>query len=398
MNIATLARKNLRRKSARTWLLIAIVAAVSCTLFSATLFLMSVNNALRIGTSRLGADILVVPRGAETTTREALLSGRPTQFVMDRALLDRVRLVDGVKAVTSQLFLQPTSFTCCFSVDIFLVAFDPETDFTVRPWLQRNLGRALGLNEIITGREIPVITGDQIPFFGTGFKVAGTMEATGMNFFDRAAFMSLDSAYLMAENSRTMAVQPLPIGRDKISTVLVRVRDDLTPDRVAIRIEHDIDGVKAIASDTVINTVRRQLAGLIRAIFVVSVLLWIVVLLIMAFAFSMIVNERRREIGLLRAMGADRRQLVSVLLTEAGLLAGAGGAGGVLLGYVLLVGFNDLMLHHLRLPYLFPAPATLALLTCGAIAIAVSTGLLAALLPAWSAARAEPYDAIRKSE
>lgn len=398
MNIGTLARKNLKRKSERTALLVAIVAAVACTLFSATLFLKSINNALRLGTYRLGADIIVVPREAETLAREALLAGHPTQFVMDKTVLDRVRAVDGVRDVTPQLFIQPTAFTCCFSVDVFLVAFDPVTDFTVRPWLKKNLNRDLAVDEIITGREIPVVPGDQIPFFGTGFKVAGTMEPTGMEFFDRAAFMSLESAYRMAETSRSMAVQPLPISRDKISTVLVQIRDDMSPDRVAIRIEHDIDGVKAIASDTVISTVRKQLSGLIRAIFIISVILWAIVLLIMAFAFSMIVNERRREIGLLRAMGANRLQLTSVLLFEAGLLAVAGGVVGVVVGFGILVSFKDLMLHHLRLPYLFPEPAELATLTVAALLIALGTGLLAALLPALSAVRTEPYDAIRRAE
>jgi len=118
----------------------------------------------------------------------------------------------------------------------------------------------------------------------------------------------------------------------------------------------------------------------------------------MAFAFSMIVNERRREIGLLRAIGANRLQLTSVLLTEAGLLATAGGLGGVALGFALLLGFKDLMLHHLRLPYLFPEPAELVSLTVAALVIALGTGLLAALLPALSAVRTEPYDAIRRSE
>src|SRR5512147_3071427 len=106
MNIPYVAFKNLKRKLTRTVLLFAIVAVVSCTLFSATLFLKSVNNALRLGTYRLGADILVVPRESETVAREALLSGHPTQFVMDRAVLDRVRAVPGVKAVTPQLFVQ----------------------------------------------------------------------------------------------------------------------------------------------------------------------------------------------------------------------------------------------------------------------------------------------------
>jgi putative ABC transport system permease protein len=398
MKITTLARKNLKRKSARTWLLLAIVAVVSCTLFSATLFLKSINNALRLGTYRLGADILVVPKESETVAREALLSGHPTQFVMDRAILDRVRAVDGVKAVTPQLFIQPTSFTCCFNVDVFLVAFDPDTDFTVRPWLKKHLGRPLSVGEVITGRQIPVVPGNEIPFFGTGFRVAGTMEPTGMDFFDRGAFMSMESAYRMAENSRGAAVKPLEIGRDKISTVLVQIRDDMTPDRVAIRIEHDIEGVRAIASDTVISTVRRQLSGLIRAIFAISIILWAIVLLIMAFAFSMIVNERRREIGLLRAMGAARGQLARVILTEAGLLSTVGGAAGVALGFGILLSFKELMLHRLRLPYLFPPPADLVMLTAGAVVIALLTGLLSALLPAWSAVRTEPYEAIRSSE
>jgi putative ABC transport system permease protein len=122
------------------------------------------------------------------------------------------------------------------------------------------------------------------------------------------------------------------------------------------------------------------------------------VLLIMGFAFSMIINERRREIGLLRAMGAARGQLARVILTEAGLLATAGGAAGVALGYAILASFKGLMLHHLRLPYLFPETQDLVLLTAGALVIALATGLLSALLPAWSAVRSEPYEAIRSSE
>lgn len=398
MNIPYVAFRNLKRKPTRTWLLFAIVAVVSCTLFSATLFLKSINNALRIGTYRLGADILVVPESAETKAKSALLSGEPTHFLMDRSILDRVKAVDGVRNATPQLFIKPTSFTCCFNVDVFLVAFDPDSDFTVKPWLEKNLNRGLGRNEIITGRSVPVIVGDRIPFFGTTFTVAGTMEPTGMDFFDRAVFMSLEAAYAMAEASKTTALQPLEIGQDEISTVLVRVRDDITPDRVAIRIEHAVNGVKALVSDTVISTVRRQLAGLIQAILAISAILWFIVLLIMAFAFYMIVNERRREIGLLRAMGANRGHLSSIILTEAGLLSSAGGLIGIVLGYGLLFSFKNLLLHYLKLPYLFPSIAELAAVTIGAFLLSLATGLVAALLPSLSILTTEPYDAIRSAE
>ncbi len=398
MNIPYIAFQNLKRKTTRTLLLFAIVAVVSCTLFSATLFLKSINNALRIGTYRLGADLLVVPESAEQKAKSALLSGEPTQFLMDRSILDRVRAIDGVKHATPQLYLKPTSFTCCFNVDVFLVAFDPEADFTVKPWLERNLNRKLGTSEIITGRSVPVIAGDHIPFFGTLFTVVGTMEATGMDFFDRTVFMSLDAAYLMADSSQAKSMQPIKIGRDRISTVLVQVRDDISPDRVAIRIEHDIPGVRALASDTIISTVRKQLSGLIKAILIVSIILWFIVLLIMAFAFYMIVNERRREIGLLRAMGANKAHIAALVLNEALFLSAAGCAAGITLGYVLLLNFKDLMLHYLKLPYLFPPVADLAVLGATALLLSLFTGLLAALLPSIAVLNREPYDAIRGPE
>ena len=243
-----------------------------------------------------------------------------------------------------------------------------------------------------------MVGGESLPFFGTEFTVAGTMEPTGMDFFDRSAFMSLEAAYRMAEGSATRAIQPLELGRDKISTVLVQGDEDFTPDRVAIRIEHAVPGVKAIVSDAVISTVRHQLGGLIRAVVGISGVLWAIVLLIMTFAFSMIVAERRREIGLLRAVGANRRHVATLLLTEAAYLAVAGSVAGLALGYAALFGFKDVLLQHLRLPYLFPSWGDLALLTAAALAVAVATGLLAALLPVRAALATDPYDAIRGNE
>lgn len=398
MNIPYIALKNLKRKPTRTVLLFSIVAVVSCTLFAATLFLKSVNNALRTGAYRLGADILVVPENAEGKTQSALLSGEPTQFLMERSILDRVRSTDGVKDVTPQIFIKPTSFFCCLTEDVFLVAFDPETDFTVKPWLEKKIGRKLSISEVIIGGKIPVIVGDTIPFFGTHFVVAGSLEPTGLNFVDRTVFMSMDAAYAMAENSKVKALQPLEIGRDRISTVLVQVHDGMSPDRVAIRIEHHIPGVKALVSDTVISTVRNQLSGLIKAVLIISGVLWLIVLLIMAFAFSMVVNERRREMGLLRAMGANKGHISAIILAEASLLSVGGGAAGILLGFGLLISFKNLMLHYLKLPYLFPSPAPLFMLIAGAFILSIMTGLLAALLPSLTVLRMEPYEAIRREE
>lgn len=398
LNIISFALKNLKRKIIRTLLLLLAVTVVTGTLFSATLFISSMQNALKIGTYRLGADVLVVPEKYASEARSALLAGEPTSFYMDKSILERVKKVEGVKRASPQLFVKPSSFTCCYNVDVFLVAFDPETDFTITPWLTKNLKKSLVGNEIITGREVPVVPGDTIPFFGTAFKVAGTMEPTGMKFFDHSVFMTMEAAYKMAEDSKTKSMQPISIEKDKISAVLVQVQEGFTPDRAAIRIEHDIDGVKAIASDEVISTVRKQLGGLLKGILAVSAVVWVLALLMIGFAFSMIVNERQRELGLLRSMGAKKGHVFRLIMAEAVMISLGGGIVGLIAGSTLLFTFKGLILHSLKLPYLMPSATVLIELVAGAIFFSLLTGLLSSLMPAISASKMEPYEAIRKGE
>lgn len=398
MNILSLAVKNLRRKIMRTVLLLLAVTVVTGTLFSATLFITSMQNALKIGTYRLGADVLVVPEKHVSEARSALLAGEPTSFYMDKTVLDKVKSVEGVKRASPQLFVKPASFTCCYNVNAFLVAFDPGTDFTITPWLEKNLRKTLVDNEVITGRSMPVIPGDTIPFFGTPFKVVGTMEPTGMKFFDQSVFMTMDAAYRMAEDSKTKSMDPIRIERDRVSAVLVQVQEGFTPERVAIRLEHDIEGIKAIASDEVISTVRKQLGGLIKGILLISAVLWVLALLMMAFAFYMIVNERQRELGLLRSMGAKKKHIFGLIIAEAVLISTVGGIVGLVTGSALLFTFKDLLLHSLKLPYLLPSPLVLVELVAGAVIFSLVTGLLSSLAPAVLASNMEPYDAIRKGE
>ena len=398
MGIFQLAVRNLRRKPVRNVALLLIVALVTGTLFAATIFISGMSSALKLGTYRLGADVLVVPEKYESEAKSALLAGEPVTFYMKRQVLDDVQKIEGVKKAAAQLFIKPSSFTCCYNVDVFLIAFDPEHDFTVMPWLQKNLKKPLSDDQVIVGSNVPVVAGDLLPFFGTPFTVAGGMEPTGMKFFDQSVFLTMNAAYEMAKNSKTKAMQPIEIGRDQISTVLVQVQEGFTPDRVAIRIEHDIPGVKAIASDEVISTVRRQLGGLLKGILAISGVLWTLALVMMGFAFYMIVNERQRELGLLRAMGAKKGHIFRLIVTEAVMISLAGGVFGTLAGFAGLLSFRDQLAKGLKLPYLLPPPSSLVELVVVAMLFALLTGLLSALLPAFSASKMEPYEAIRKGE
>jgi len=118
----------------------------------------------------------------------------------------------------------------------------------------------------------------------------------------------------------------------------------------------------------------------------------------LGFAFYMIVNERQRELGLLRAMGALRRQLFSLIMLEAVMITAAGGLVGLGIGTILLFCLKGMILGYLKLPYLLPDIPVLQGLIAGAIIFAILTGLLASLLPAALASKLEPYEAIRQGE
>jgi putative ABC transport system permease protein len=211
--------------------------------------------------------------------------------------------------------------------------------------------------------------------------------------------MPIETAYEMAEESRIKEeVIDLNLEPNQISTVLVQVQPDVTPLRVGVWIEHEISGVKAIASEEVITSVRRQLFTLLKGIFALSGIIWIMALLMIGAVFSMIVNERQREIGLLRAMGATKGFVFKQIVLEATLLTTAGGILGVICGGVIILAFKNLIVASLKIPYLWPAASYISYVAVFCFTLAVLMGIVAALYPATISSKMEPYSAIRKGE
>lgn len=99
------------------------------------------------------------------------------------------------------------------------------------------------------------------------------------------------------------------------------------------------------------------------------------------------VGERTSEIGLVRAIGATRRQVQLLFLLEAAALSTAGGLAGILAGLGLAA------ILRLAVPGLpVKTPAVFLLL---AVLVSLVTGLLSGVLPARRAARLDPIDALR---
>lgn len=115
--------------------------------------------------------------------------------------------------------------------------------------------------------------------------------------------------------------------------------------------------------------------------------------------FRTVVTERRRDIGMLRALGATRRTIISIILIEGFLQGLLGSAIGLLLGYGMAFGvlqvaqgpLSTFINIKLGLPVVEPGLVVVSML------LGVGVTLLAGLLPAWSASRVTPLEALRPS-
>lgn len=392
-----LAAQNLRRRPARSAVSVLGVVLATATLFAVLLGLFGARRSATIGLERLGADLLVVPAEHRHETQEALLMGAPTSFYMDGSLEERVRAIPGVKQASGQIFIETLESAACCTGRVFVVAFDPQTDFTILPWLSTALKRPLRDDEVVVGRFILPLVGEKVKYYGREFTIAGKLYRTGTG-IDETVFMTRQAAHEMAEVSKTRATRPLDIPPGAVSAILVRLQPDADPAAVAAAIEKLAPGLSVIARDEVSRTVAEGYARAVEWVLIAAGAALLTSLLMVAVLFMAIVTERRRELGLLRAMGASRHSVLSLILAEAVLLSLTGGAVGVAVGAGAFILYEDLIRQTLQIPYIWPAVWQLALLVAGSLLAAALVGLVAAGYPAARAATLEPYAAIRTGE
>jgi putative ABC transport system permease protein len=178
----------------------------------------------------------------------------------------------------------------------------------------------------------------------------------------------------------------------------VKVSSDTFPDVVGSRVERTIEGVSVVISAQLVKSVEKQLSTLMKSLMLVTGAFWAASTLLVGTIFSMTTNERRREIGLLRAMGATGTFISKMVLTEATLLTLLGGIFGVIGGGVAMFSFSLLISTALDVPYLWPTLAQVVQMIATSIIVAILTGLLASLFPAIVGGRMEPLNAIRSGE
>ncbi len=352
---------------------------------------------LQAALARLGADIVVVPQGSETRVESALVMGTSAQAWMPRANLEKIAAIPGVAAVSPQLYLSSLyRASCCSVSEMFLVAYDPGSDFALRPWLTQGLSEGLGDGEAVGGSNVFVPEGEAgIRLYGSLVRLRGHLAPTGTN-LDRSLFFTFDTARAIAAASYELAERPLEIPPDSVSAVLVKVQPGADAHGVALEVLRRVPGAVPVQSPDLFRTYSAQTQGLGRVLSTYLGTTAVLSLGLMALLFTLFASGRRREIGVLRALGVRRGQVILSFMAEAGLLALGGatlGAGLAGLGVYL---FRELIARSLGLPFLFPGPGALLAVVGTTLALALTAAALAALLPILRIAGQEPALAMRE--
>jgi putative ABC transport system permease protein len=223
---------------------------------------------------------------------------------------------------------------------------------------------------------------------GVHFRVVGVSKKKGGflgNSLDSFAIIPL-GAYMKlfgSHPSLSLSVKPVT------PVVLPTAMDDAT---VALRVSRHLKGTQEnnfglITSDTVLGIYHQATTGIFAVLVGVVALSLVVGGIVIMNIMLMVVSERTREIGLRKALGARRSDIMWQVLTESVTLSTCGGIVGIMIGAAI----------GRLISALTPLPATLEWWSVAlGIGITAAVGLGFGLYPASRAARLDPIEALRR--
>ena len=333
ISFISVALKNLKRKTFRSGVLVFSIALLVSLLIFAISFTVSVGSSIKKSSERLGADLVVVPVGARGFAEEFLLESKNTSFYMPISLIEKVKKIEGIEAITHHTYLSSISGLCCDIMPTRIVAFDPETDFIINPWLQKSLGRQLQVGEAIAGSGTSENLGlglldIEATIFNNRFKIVGVLEKTGTG-LDHALFMTEENLKNIIASGKS------PLKKDEISIIFTKLKKGLNPDYVGRVLEGEIPEVDVMARSDMGEKFLSTLADINKIFLLTTVLASVLTTFLVWAIFSAIANERAREIGIMRALGAKESHIVHLYLLEVLVLGILGSTIGVLAGTYL---------------------------------------------------------------
>ncbi len=295
---------------------------------------------------------------------------------VELSIVEEIRQISGVEEASPGIFsLEPNGNIFVVGVSLDNVEyFDLQNiEFTEGGWPEN------GENELALGSQLAerkgLVAGDTIELRSEEYEVAGLLEEMG-NFMDLGAITSFEAAR-----------ETFDFG-DYASMIMVEPVDAGEIDRIAAEIEGSYDGIEAKTPEERVETAKETTAMVSIFTLGIGVVASIVASIGIINTMFMIVMERRKEFGIMKALGAERWSILGIVITEAVILGAVGGIVGIGLGFIGTDVLNSL--------YPFRLASISLRLVAISFAYSILLAVLAALYPAYQAVKVNPVEAMRK--
>lgn len=381
-----LALQNLDRHRTRSLLALFGIATSVAVLFSILSFNKGFEKGLAKELERTGIHFMVVPSGCPHEVASLVLHGAIIPKFLDLAVLDKIRALDGIDFASPILVAQlPNPLQK--RVDL-VYGLEMSRVPRLKPHWQIEGALPENDRELILGAEMAahqgLKTGDAItyPNVNTTFRITGLLKKTG----------SQEDAFIYMPVTAAQAVFKKPAGATAIG---VKVKEPSSLATITDRLSAQVPGIQIVTMNQVLSSI----STLAASAKVLGLSLAVIAILVSAVgvmnAMLMAVFERTQEIGMMRAIGASRKDIFIIILLEGILLTLTGGVAGIL---VAAAG-SDLISILVRRIIPYAPSGSMASFDPGlagaSLVFAVLVGIGSGVFPAWKASRIQPIEAIR---
>jgi putative ABC transport system permease protein len=313
---------------------------------------------------------------------------------------DAITKLEGVGAIDAQVQLlwAADGSGANFAVDDMVIGLIPGADAGYESFeLELATGRALTTqdegNVVVLGsslaQEHGVAAGDSVEIRGESFEVLGTLQPT-LTSPDTNGLVPLATAQQLYLDELPPLVAEAVVASDLVNQIVVFPEAGADIEAIAAQIEMTVENSATMTGLQFDENIGATTAIFNAIIIGVAAISLVVGGLSVINTMAMSVAERTREIGIKRAIGGSRGRINRELVAEAGAIGMIGGLIGLGLGAIVVVLANEA--GRASGTVLFDlTPMTAAF----AVGFSTILGMMAGVVPAWSAARLDPVSALR---
>jgi putative ABC transport system permease protein len=394
-----LAIKNLRHRMSRSLL----------TLLGIAIGIMAIISLLALGegmqqviTGELSSlsDVIIVTTGGDIFS--SFGGGGSTGEYFTQRDIAGIERLQGIKEISTQLSGTGLAEYNGKTTIVSLTGMDVEV--MKLQYTSQNLEAGGFLNE---GDQNKIMIGYSIAHdtFDAEIFVGGRIKINGEKFFVSGIFgkqgmggVSSDSLVLM--NARDFKKLT---GQSNISLIYLRVENVNDAESIATTIQTTINenhGRKDFATATTMTSILetvQTITGILQLVLVgiASIALVVASIGIMNTMLTSVM-ERTREIGIMKAIGATTRDIMSIFIIEGVLMSGVGGVIGIILGVFGSQALTLILGSFMSMGGSFNLVPIITIMSVVlAVAVSLIVGVLSSLYPAWKAARMSPIEAVR---